>query len=224
MQEVWQPMKFKVTEVFLSIEGEGIRTGYPAIFVRLYGCNLSCSYCDNSYACKGEGYTLMNTDEVIRIVSRYRPTNRITITGGEPLLAKDLSGLCEKLVALGYEINIETNGSLPIDKYLSIPNVILTMDYKCTLSGMRHMMELANLKLLREHDVLKFVVGSEEDLDNMKDILSIANVKSHLFVSPVFNNITAAEIVDYILRHNLTKVRVQLQLHKYIWDPNKRGV
>lgn len=212
-----------INEIFTSIEGEGIRMGYPVTFIRLYGCNLNCSYCDTRYSCEGQDGTEMNVSEVIEKV-KEAGVERITLTGGEPLIHKNAEELVDGLVNEGFEVNIETNGSVDIYPYIKKENVIITMDYKSISSGENSKMNPANLRYLRNQDVLKFVVGNKEDLDDMKKIIETYNPKSSIFVSPVFNQIEISEIVEFIKDNELNEVRVQVQLHKIIWEPNKREV
>ena len=211
----------KVIEIFKSIDGEGIRAGFPVTFIRLGGCNLHCSYCDTEYAWNGcYKYTEMTPKEIFDKVYKMGCT-RITLTGGEPLIHKDIHQLVNILVDHEFEVNIETNGSVDVKPYL-IDNVIVTMDYKCPSSGMDKFMNLDNLSYLRMRDVLKFVVGSKEDLDCCRDLIKYT--RSQVFISPVFGKITPKEIVEYVLEHDMQDCRVQLQMHKIIWNPNERGV
>ena len=211
---------YKVNEIFKSIEGEGIRTGLPCTFIRLYGCNLCCKYCDTRYSCENKEFTLMSKDEIVNKVKELGGS-RVTITGGEPLLDLFLNELIIALRKEHIEVNIETNGSLDIQWCLAD---IITMDYKTSASGMEDRMMLSNLKALKETDVLKFVVGSKHDLDTMKRIIEEYEPECRIYVSPVFGMIEAHELVEYVLENNLDNVTVQVQLHKIIWDPNKRGV
>lgn len=212
-----------VNEIFKSIEGEGIRTGYPVTFIRLYGCNLDCSYCDTSYSCEGKDYTKMQIPSIVKEVEKLE-VKRITLTGGEPLIHKNVEGLMDELLNEGFEVNIETNGSVDIYPYIKKPNVIITMDYKSISSGENSKMNPSNFRYLREQDVLKFVVGSKEDLVDMKRIIETYSPSCNIFVSPIFNQIETSEIVEFIKDNKLNEVRVQVQLHKIIWEPSKRGV
>ena len=219
----------KVVEIFKSIDGEGIRAGFPVTFIRLFGCNLACNYCDSTYATgnspvtppeDGKWYEDMDVDDILDEVFKLG-CKRITLTGGEPLIHDDVDVLISRLCQEGYEINIETNGSILIYKYRQ-SNVFFTLDYKCPCSGMECEMDRRNLKLLRSQDVLKFVVATKQDLDRA---LTVSNYTSaQVFISPVFGKIQPVEIVEYMLEHNMQDARVQVQLHKIIWDPNKRGV
>lgn len=221
-----------VNEIFKSIEGEGIRAGYPCVFVRFQGCNLNCSYCDTAYA-HSQG-DLQEFDEMTpyTILARAKELSPdgglITLTGGEPLLQdyEEMNILVQLLQNAGFWINFETNGSIEIGGCrFNNCGIMYTMDVKCPSSGVSHLMYLPNLERLGAGDVVKFVVGSQEDLMFMKDIVdSGALTLVDIFVSPVFGKIEPGEIVAFLLEHHLDNVRMQLQMHKFIWDPNKRGV
>ncbi len=217
-----------VSEIFNSIDGEGIRTGELVTFIRLYGCNLRCKYCDSMYAVDSDkdrkNCKDMTADEIVNEVNRISLSKKVTLTGGEPLLNNLFSlSLIYKLLNNKYEVNIETNGSINIRDYL-LKNVIITMDWKSRYSGESDKMIVDNLKLLRKQDVLKFVVANKEDLEQMKEIVLNNKLKCNIFVSPVFNQIEAKDIVKYLMDNKLNMVRMQLQLHKYIWEPSMRGV
>ena len=211
----------KVVEIFKSLDGEGLRAGFPATFIRLEGCNLRCSYCDTRYSYQNAEYTIMTPEEIYTKVYKLG-CNRITLTGGEPLIHEDVEQLVDILTQNGFEVNIETNGSINISNYINKPNVIITMDYKCPSSGMCDEMLLTNLPILRRGDVLKFVVGSKEDLDACRDL--IKRVDCQIYISPVFGKIELKEIAEYILEHDMQNCRLQVQLHKIVWDPAQRGV
>lgn len=214
----------KVNEIFCSIEGEGIRQGYLCTFVRFYGCNLNCSYCDTRYACEGGEYNDMSPQSIFNSIKKY-PAKYVTLTGGEPLLQRttEIIELLQLLNDAGIQVNIETNGSIYIPHYV-LENSIITMDWKSISSGEHTNMLRSNLERLKSKDVLKFVVGTEEDINQMIDVLNSIDIKANVFVSPVFDMIAPSEIVEKIVKNRLTKVRMQLQIHKFIWDPNKRGV
>lgn len=213
----------KVVEIFKSIDGEGIRAGFPVTFIRLAGCNLNCSYCDSRYACDWEekDVTEMTPEEIYKDV--YKKGNRkITLTGGEPLIHEDVNILIALLTDNGFYVNIETNGSVDIIPYTKSSKILITMDYKCPSSGMSDMMLLKNLEELRKKDVLKFVVGSKADLDCCRDMIKYT--EAQIFISPVFGKIEPKQIVEYMLEHDMQECRIQLQLHKFIWNPDERGV
>lgn len=217
---------YKVNEIFLSIDGEGVRTGLPTVFIRLYGCNLKCSYCDTRYSCENSEYKLMSLMDIIEQVLSYG-VPRVTLTGGEPLIHDGVKDLINSLVVNGIEVNIETNGAVDLDdfwEYKYNSKVIFTMDYKCASSGMEDKMKLWNLKLLQPKDVIKFVVSNYNELEKMEYILEESECKAQPYVSPVFGAIEPKELVEYVLDNNLNNVTVQVQLHKIIWNPNMRGV
>ena len=210
----------KVVEIFKSIDGEGIRVGYPVTFIRLAGCNLRCNYCDTKYSYEDEKFTEMTPQEIYIQVYKLGG-KRITLTGGEPLIHKDVKVLVDLLIQKGYEVNIETNGSVDITLFLD-KHTIITMDYKCASSDMEDKMLLDNISKLRKLDVLKFVVSDDNDLDTVQRIYQ--NTKATVYISPVFGRIEPKQIVEYMLEHNMENCRVQVQLHKIIWNPEERGV
>ena len=208
-----------VTEIFDSIEGEGKRAGQLVTFIRLAGCNLRCSYCDTGYALEAKGNN-MTAGEIADKV-KYK---RATITGGEPL-TQELATLLIELFKRGVEVNIETNGSKDIRPYLNFPNVFFTIDFKCTSSGMSDKMLASNYLALRPRDVIKFVVSSSNDILQAEKYYELYKMSGkNVYLSPVFGAIKPATIVQVMQAHNLEGWRVQLQLHKFIWDPSKRGV
>ena len=216
--------KFPLSEIFDSIDGEGKRTGKMVIFVRFAGCNIRCTYCDTAYALKeSQAEEFLTEEEILGRIHAY-PWKRITVTGGEPLL-QPLQSLCDILSREGYEINIETNGAVPLLERRP-EHLFYTMDYKCTGSGMKKFMRTANFKELGREDVLKFVVGSAEDLEDMKQVVTreFYGEKPAFYVSPVWGKIDPRELVEYVRANQLSDVVVQVQLHKIIWSPDKRGV
>lgn len=219
----------KINEIFKSISGEGAKAGLPTTFIRTYGCNLRCSYCDSMYAVEGGEYTKMTPHEIESKCNKLGVRN-IILTGGEPLIQPDAPELVDLLCDYGYGVEIETNGAVDLVAFhnkLKTTNkseLRYTMDVKLIDSNMFPNMLLDNLHFLGKQDVVKFVVGSLVDLQQMSCILKHHEVNAQVFVSPVFGKIDAQQIVDYILENNLNYVRVQIQLHKVIWDKNKRGV
>lgn len=217
---------YKVNEIFLSIDGEGCRTGLPVVFIRLYGCNLNCSYCDTRYSCEQQEYKEMSLYDILVEVLSYG-VPRVTLTGGEPLIHPGVKDLIVSLVANDIEVNIETNGAVDLDKFIEFKynsKVVFTMDYKCKSSGMEDKMILSNLEFLQPKDVIKFVVSNYNELEKMEYILESSKCKAQAYVSPVFDAIEPKELVEYILDNKLNNVKVQVQLHKIIWEPTKRGV
>ena len=218
--------KYKVNEIFLSIDGEGYRTGLPVVFVRLYGCNLNCSYCDTRYSCEQQEYKEMSLYDILAQVLKYK-VPRVTLTGGEPLIHPGVKDLIVSLVANDIEVNIETNGAVDLDEFIEFKynsKVVFTMDYKCKSSGMEEKMILSNLVFLQPKDVIKFVVSNYNEMEEMEYILEASKCKAQAYVSPVFGAIEPKELVEYVLDNGLNDVKVQVQLHKIIWEPTKRGV
>ena len=218
--------KYKVNEIFLSIDGEGYRTGLPVVFIRLYGCNLNCSYCDTRYSCEQQEYKEMSLYDILVEVLSYG-VPRVTLTGGEPLIHPGVKDLIVSLVANDIEVNIETNGAVDLDEFIEFKynsKVVFTMDYKCKSSGMEDKMILSNLEFLQPKDVIKFVVSNYNEMEKMEYILESSKCKAQPYVSPVFGAIEPSELVEYVLENKLNNVKVQVQLHKIIWNPNMRGV
>lgn len=217
--------EFNVVEIFDSIDGEGKRTGELATFIRLAGCNLRCSYCDTPYGLDFKKGTSMKISEIVSRCKQYNNRN-ITLTGGEPLARIFINDLIEALVLENFEVNIETNGSIPLYNAPKLKNVFYTMDYKCPSSDVQDKMDLKNLEFLDTDDVLKFVVGSEEDLETVVRILDGYNIKAQVYISPVFGKIEPKEIVDFMKewKRVFKNARIQIQLHKIIWNPDERGV
>lgn len=225
----------KVIEIFDSIDGEGLRTGQTASFIRLAGCNLRCTYCDTLYALFGEDepceYTEMSVDEVFDAVNKS--FKRITLTGGEPLLHDEAVELCERLADAGCEVNIETNGAVDIEAFLDkIKNkdkIFFTIDYKLPSSGMTDKMLWHNFEVLRPCDVVKLVVGSDEDAELMVRITEKLNnmykEKPHIYAGAVFGSFEPSRLVELIVNEPVLKdVVFQLQVHKFVWKPEERGV
>ena len=219
---------FKVVEIFESINGEGRRVGQLAIFIRLQKCNLNCSYCDTRWANGDDApYTLMSEDEIYDRILKSGIKN-ITLTGGEPLLHKDVEILLEKIGENpNLSLEIETNGSIELEKFSKLKNPpLFTMDYKLPSSKMENKMCLDNFKYLASKDTVKFVVGTIEDLKKAKEIIERYSLigKCAVYFSPVFNSIDPIEIVKFMKENRLNGVNLQLQIHKFIWDPESKGV
>lgn len=220
--------EFKVAEIFTSINGEGTKAGQTAVFVRFTGCNLNCSYCDTKWANEPNAEYKLMTDR--EILSRIKETGikNVTLTGGEPLLREGIHELLEEIAKDGFlQAEIETNGSIDLKPFCDIENrPSFTMDYKLPSSGMEKHMCLENFEILEKKDTVKFVSGSIEDLKKALDIIRKYDLsrRCHVYISPVFGSIEPAKIVDFMVENKLNDVNLQLQLHKFIWDPNMRGV
>lgn len=218
---------FSVAEKFVSINGEGTKAGELAVFLRFYKCNLDCSYCDTRWARIDAAETRrMTTVELLEYV-RSTGVKNVTLTGGEPLLQENIAELITGLGEDGFKVEIETNGSLPLKSYASLPvRPGFTMDYKLPGSGMEESMCLDNFSCLELGDTVKFVVGDMGDLNRAAEVIRSYDltVRCHVYFSPVFGRIHPEVIVEFMKERRLNGVRLQLQMHKYIWDPDKRGV
>lgn len=208
-----------VCEIFRSIQGESSWAGLPCIFIRLAGCNLSCSYCDTDYA-KASG-TGMNIAEILAQVNNFKGT-LVEITGGEPLAQAGTPLLINELTAQGKKVLIETNGSYSIDE-LPI-DCIRIIDVKCPSSGECGSFNMNNIASLRHLDEVKFVIGSPEDFSWAQSFIQKQQLESRagILFSPVAGTVVPADLAAWILESGLT-VRMQVQLHKIIWG-NKKGV
>jgi 7-carboxy-7-deazaguanine synthase len=209
----------KVTEIYKSIQGESTYMGLPSVFIRLTGCNLRCKYCDTKYAY--EGGKELHVNDIINIVNDYR-CKIIEITGGEPLLQGEVYLLSEKLIKNGYKVLIETNGTISIKRLNR--EIIKIMDIKCPSSGMSDKMDFNNIDLLEKKDEVKFVISDYNDYIWSVNIIKKFELEDrcNILFSPVFRLLEPKEIAGWILRNNLN-VRLQIQLHKYIWG-KKEGL
>jgi 7-carboxy-7-deazaguanine synthase len=211
----------KINEIFHSIQGESTRAGLPCVFVRLTYCNIRCVYCDTEYAFyEGIDKTI---EDIIARVKSYS-CKLVEITGGEPLVQENVHILMKKLCDLGYEVLIETGGSLPIE--IIDERVKIIMDLKTPYSKMEKKNRYENIQHLKPKDEVKFVIGSREDYDWAKDILDkydLVNKVEQVLLSPVFDKVENIDLANWILEDKLN-VRFQLQMHKYIWHPETRGV
>ena len=219
---------YNVVEKFVSINGESKFAGQLAVFIRFRGCNLNCVYCDTKWANTADAPAEQMTKEEIYDYIKSTGVRNVTLTGGEPLLQKGIQELLEYLAKdKDLRIEIETNGSVDIKNVKAIENCpSVTLDYKTPYSGMEKFMLTDNYKYLDENDTIKFVCGSIEDLEKTKYLIDTYNLKNrcHLYISPVFGTIELPKIVDFMIENNMTDVNMQLQLHKYIWSPDKKGV
>ncbi len=219
---------FNIAEKFISINGEGGKAGQTAVFIRFTGCNLSCSYCDTKWANEeNAAYTKMTAEEIVNYIKNTRIKN-VTITGGEPLIQKDIKLLLE-LISGEKELccEIETNGAVSLKPFSDIKNrPSFTMDYKLPSSGMEKYMLMENFDLLTLNDTVKFVSGNVGDLIRAKDIMDKFELygRVNLYISPVFGSIEPVEIVKFMTENKMNNVNLQLQMHKIIWDADMKGV
>jgi 7-carboxy-7-deazaguanine synthase len=210
----------KICEIFTSIQGETSFVGLPFTFVRLTGCNLRCSYCDTQYAYEeGTEYSL---DTVVAEVTK-RAVPRVVITGGEPLLQDETCILCSRLLDAGFTVLLETNGSILIKDVDQRVHRIL--DLKCPGSGMDKYMNLQNVDYLTVRDEIKFVISDRKDFEWALEILKQHEMqgRAHVLFSPVSDRLHPQKLAEWILQEKLN-VRLQLQIHRYIWPDRRRGV
>ena len=210
----------KINEIYRSIQGESSYAGLPCVFVRLTGCNLRCSWCDTEYAFY-EGKS-MAVEDVVREVDHFK-NNLVEITGGEPLMQKDVYLLMNRLLEKGYKVMLETGGSMSLQ---NVPEeVVKIMDLKCPGSGEENNNDYGNLELLTPNDEVKFVILDKNDYLWSKDILNRHQVhkKAQVLFSPVYDKLSLKDLAEWILEDHLS-VRLQTQLHKSIWSKDAIGV
>jgi len=210
----------KVTEIFASVQGETSYSGYPFAFVRLTGCNLRCRYCDTTYAYDaGEECSL---EEVVSRVAAFGLT-RTCVTGGEPLLQEGAFVLVAALLDLGHEVLVETNGTIPLARL--DPRAVKIMDVKCPSSGEDGKMLWENFRHLTERDEVKFVLSSEEDYRYAKDVAARyrRGKRWSVLFSPAFGLLAPERLAGWMIGDGLD-ARFQLQLHKLVWGPDRKGV
>lgn len=222
-------------EIYKSVQGESSFAGRPCIFVRLAGCNLRCSWCDSEYTFKG-GYKL-SEDEVVAEVEKLAPVKLVEFTGGEPLLQdRELVPLMERLLASGYELMIETSGERPLDRVpVAVHKVV---DVKCPGSGEGGSFRMSNLEFLTKGDEVKFVITNRSDYEFARDFIRLHALETRagaVLLSPAFSKTPSTarstencmldprELVEWMLADGVN-ARLSLQIHKYIWEPQKKGV
>ena len=216
--------EYNISEIFYSIQGEGNRAGLPCVFVRLQGCRLRCSWCDTPYALDvNQVETLMTGDQIIKEIKKY-DCNFIEFTGGEPLEQQGVAELMSELCNEDYTVAVETSG------YISLKNldsrIIKILDIKCPDSKMHKKNDYDNINYLSKNDEVKFVIASRTDFEWAINIIKQYNIfakTASILISPAFGLVSNIELAEWILAESLP-VKMQVQMHKYIWDPNKRGV
>lgn len=219
---------YQVVEKFVSINGEGRRAGELAVFIRMKGCNLRCTYCDTLWANEADcESTEMTVDEIVSYIEESKVKN-VTLTGGEPLLREGMADLITAILSDPQRrVEIETNGSVDLSPYCELERrPSFTMDYKMPDSGMEYAMRLSNMEKLSSEDTVKFVVSSRSDMERALEIIEKYDLRERtaVYFSPVFGRIEPVEMVDFLMEKKLNDVKIQIQLHKVIWDPQKRGV
>ena len=222
-------------EIYKSVQGESSFAGRPCIFVRLAGCNLRCSWCDSEYTFKG-GYKL-SEDEVFAEIEKLAPVKLVEFTGGEPLLQeRELIPLMERLLVSGYELMIETSGERPLDHVPAAVHKIV--DVKCPRSDEGGSFRLSNLEFISKGDEVKFVITGRSDYEFARDFIHQHVLEARagaVLLSPAFTKTPSTarstencmldprELVEWMLADGLD-ARLSLQIHKYIWEPQKKGV
>ena len=213
-------MSLKVNEIYYSIQGESTHVGRPCIFIRLTYCNLRCTYCDTEYAFY-EGKDI-EIPEIMAKIKQWN-CNLVEVTGGEPLFQDECIDLLNELTNQNYEVLLETGGSLSIS---DVPiEIVKIVDFKCPSSGMEKKNLWSIVNDLQPHDEVKFVIGDREDFDWAKEMLNkySLNEKCSILFSPTFGKIDPSLIVEWILEGDIP-VRMQLQMHKLIWESERKGV
>jgi 7-carboxy-7-deazaguanine synthase len=206
----------RVSEIFRSLQGEGVLIGTPTVFIRTEGCNLECSWCDTEYA--REGGDELSVEQIMAELEGQE-TQFICLTGGEPLMQKDAIKLLDKLVDKGYHVTLETNGSLPLEEVPCSENMLISMDIKCPSSGMEERMLMSNIELLSPADQLKFIVADIDDLRYAEGILKSYEVRSNVIFTPV-GGMELEPVARFVLSRKIN-ARVLPQLHKLIWGERK---
>ncbi|HSR53571.1 MAG TPA: radical SAM protein [Acidobacteriota bacterium] len=205
--------KLRINEIFFSIQGESSYAGRPCSFIRLTGCNLRCVWCDTEYAFyKGQE---MGVDQILSQVQGH-PTDLVEVTGGEPLLQKEVHLLIGRLIEAGRQVLVETGGGVDISPIH--PRAVLIYDIKCPDSGMADKNRWENLELLRPQDEVKFVLASRRDYEWARQLVRERRLaeRQAIHFSPVWEGLPPSDLADWILQDGLP-VRMQLQMHKVLW-------
>jgi 7-carboxy-7-deazaguanine synthase len=224
-----------IIEIYKSVQGESSFAGLPCIFVRLAGCNLRCSWCDSEYTFSGG--VKMSAEQVLAEVRRLAPVKLVEVTGGEPMLQeREVVPLIEQLLAADYTVLIETSGERPLK---SLPAAVhKIVDVKCPGSGEGESFNLANLEALTKSDEVKFVIADRNDYEFAKDFIRQHGLEQRVggvLFSPAFRKdagperdasnclLDPRELVEWMLEDGLN-ARLSLQIHKFVWEPMKKGV
>lgn len=205
--------KLRITEIFHSLQGEGPCVGLPTVFIRLTGCPLRCGYCDTSYAFSGGEW--MEIDAILAIIGSYG-TGLITVTGGEPLAQPECLALLRELCDAGFHVSLETSGARDISAVDK--RVMCVMDLKTPASGEMRKNLYENIEHLKSGDQLKFVICDRQDYNWAKTMILEHDLSEvcDILLSPVYQTLPASGLADWIL-HDQLPVRLQIQLHKYLW-------
>lgn len=211
----------QITEIFYSLQGEGLHAGLPTVFVRTTGCPLRCTWCDSEYSFHGGKQ--LSVDEILDAVAEH-PTDRVCFTGGEPLVQKDAVDFVQRLLDEGRHVVIETSGSIPLDDYVDMQpreGLCLSVDIKCPSSGETDKNRLEEIARLASHDQVKFVVGNEEDYAYAKEVMTEHETPASWVIQPVWGS-NETWLADKLLEDGLD-ARFSMQMHKQIWG-DKPGV
>lgn len=208
----------RITEIFLSLQGESRSVGLPTVFVRLTGCPLRCQYCDTAYAFQGG--EMLSPEAILQQVASYN-VRHVTVTGGEPLAQKGCLALLKRLCDAGYEVSLETSGALAVDEVDS--RVSKVMDIKTPGSGEESKNRFDNIACLMRHDQVKFVICDRNDYEWAKKVMAEYHLteRCEVLFSPSAQQLPARDLADWIVADRLP-VRFQIQLHKYLWG-DERG-
>lgn len=219
-----------MVEIFETVEGEGTRAGFPTVFVRLFGCNLRCVWCDTKYSYPpAKADKVMTISSIVEEVSRYS-SRQICLTGGEPLLYGEKSlALLRALASLEpiEDLHVETDGAIDLRPFIEgvdSPKVRYIMDYKLPGSGETDQMIHDNFAMLRKQDEVKFVIADEADFEFAVKVLEQNPTEALPLFSPVWESMPPERLVRLMLDRGLARVKLNMQLHKIIWDPAARGV
>ncbi|MCR4601616.1 MAG: putative 7-carboxy-7-deazaguanine synthase QueE [Clostridia bacterium] len=224
--------EFKVAETFDSINGEGMKSGQLAFFVRFAGCNMNCTYCDTMWANEPENrdnrFRTMSTGEIYSEI-KLSGIRNVTLTGGEPLIQPHIDELLDVLLEdERLTVEIETNGSVDLTPFIKPGRrrPVFTVDYKLPSSGNEILMRMSNFDLLEREDTVKFVASGRTDLERAATVIDAYDLpeKCHVLISPVYGQIQPLEIVDFMKENKLNGVGLQIQLHKLLWGAEAKGV
>ncbi|WP_037465170.1 7-carboxy-7-deazaguanine synthase QueE [Shimazuella kribbensis] len=228
-------MKLPMVEIFETVEGEGLRAGFPTTFVRVFNCNLRCTWCDTTYSYAPSKPEFFSTlEEIIQKVTEFGNVN-VCLTGGEPLMHGEKSlQLIEQLASLSFieDIHIETNGAISLEPFAELrekdtnvkKKMRFIMDYKLPASGEIEKMIGENFTYLDQQDEVKFVIQDRNDYEVAVKVYKNLQQKGTGLFSPVWGKMAPDTLVNWILADKLKKVKLNLQTHKFIWDPDLRGV
>ena len=214
--------EMKVSEIFFSIQGEGIHIGLPTVFLRLFACDLRCSWCDTMYAVEGKDFREMTTADALEKILGFG-CRRVCLTGGEPLVQRDaVEEVAGFLLERGFSVVLETSGHKKPPGIFSHPGSVVSMDCKCPGSGMEERMDFSLYSALGEKDQLKFVIADPDDYEYARGVLRRCDVRAAVVFQPV-HGVRAGWMAERILRDGMENVRILPQLHKMLWG-ERRGV